>query len=95
MSGILRQLVYFCFLGLMIGSLWLSASSATVPSIPPWRDQDQKNLDIQRQLIQQSRIAADLATRTDHDLDIDVDDTTASTTAAFDDDESEFARRST
>jgi hypothetical protein len=85
----------FCFLGLMVGSLWLFASSATIPSIPPWREQDQNHLFVEQSAPHQQTAAVDFAsTHVDRDLDLDVDDTTASSAALVDDDEqASYVRR--
>jgi hypothetical protein len=58
----------------MVGSLWLFAASATVPSLPAWREDEQKKLPAPR-LTQYQQTAA-----LDHDPDYDADD--ASSTAA-------------
>ncbi|MBC8105032.1 MAG: hypothetical protein H7Z14_00455 [Anaerolineae bacterium] len=88
MWGKLRHFMCFCFLGLCMGSLWLFAASANVPSIPAWRADDQKPVHSGHA----SGFQAEA--RLDHDYiyDVDVDDTTA---AAFEDADSEFGRRST
>jgi hypothetical protein len=101
MSGILRQLLCLSVLGLMVGSLWLFAASATVPSIPPWNEKDQMKLHgagrVQIARPGQAVAAAPSSARDsscghfDPDLDYDVDDIT--TTAAFQEDDCDYSRR--
>ena len=83
MSGILRNLLCLCFVGLMVGSLWLLAASASTPSIPPWQEQDQRHLTERRaQRAQHQQVAA-----IDPDVDYDVDDVMTCAAVSFDDDE--------
>src|SRR4051812_42586572 len=83
MSGILRQLMCFCFLGLMVGSLWLFAASANTPSIPPWRAEEEKALSVERPQHQQTAAIAEAGPRVlDCDLDDDVDQQTAMSAAS-------------
>ncbi|CAN5607923.1 hypothetical protein BH09PLA1_BH09PLA1_15820 [soil metagenome] len=74
MSGLLRNLLCFLFIGLMIGSLWMFAQSTTVPSIPPWRGGEAKPARVERASFQ--------AARFEDDFDRDACDPT--TTAAVD-----------
>ena len=90
MSGILRNLCCLCFVGLMVGSLWLFAASATVPSIPPWCEKDQEQFTTQRPPNAQFQQTAAV----DHELDVDVDDVTATAAAvSFDDEDVDNVRR--
>ena len=93
MAGILRNLCCLCFVGLMVGSLWFFAASATVPSIPPWREQDQKELAKERaQLRQTAAISAELNNA--YDDDGDYHDATTVSAVSFDDhDDVDFVRR--
>jgi hypothetical protein len=104
MSGILRQLLCFCVLGLMVGSLWLFAASATVPSIPAWREEDQMKLygGGRARVARPGQAVAAAPSpaqdpaygQFDPDLYYDVDDiTAAAATAAFHEEEGEYSRR--
>ena len=48
MSGLLRSFVYFCFVSLMIGSLWVFAQSSTPPSLPAYRNEQDFKLPAER-----------------------------------------------
>ena len=93
MSGILRNLMCLCFVGLMVGSLWFFAATATVPSIPPWRDQDQKQLVKESaQLQHTAAINAELNGNCD-DYDDAYDDATTAAVSFDEDDDGHYVRR--
>ena len=89
MWGKLRHFMCIGFLGLCMGSLWLFAASANIPTIPPWPAEEHKAARLDHASYQTEA-------RVDHDYyyDVDVDDTTAAA-AAYDDEECECTRRST